>query len=197
MDRQTLAVYDTGAAAFAKDWHEQPPPSDLHALIRRFFRPRGRTVDIGCGSGREVAHLAQSGYDAIGYDASGALLQEARRRYPGLRFERALLPELAGVPDGAFDNVLCETVIMHLPREQIALAVRRMTQLLKPDGILYVSWRVTAGDDVRDPAGRLYTAFDSALVRGALGGAALLLDDQPVSLSSGKTIHRIVARKAH
>lgn len=197
MDRRTLAVYDTGAAGFAKDWHEQPQPSDLHALVRRFFRPRGRTVDIGCGSGREVAHLAGSGFDAIGYDASTALLQEARRRYPELRFERALLPELVGLPGGAFDNVLCETVIMHLPREQIASAVRRMTQLLKSDGILYVSWRVTTGDDLRDAAGRLYTAFDSELVRGALGGTSLLLDDEPVSLSSGKTIYRIVARKAH
>ena len=197
MDRQTLAVYDTGAAAFANDWHEQPAPSDLHALVRRFFRPRGRTADIGCGSGREVAHLAESGFDAVGYDASTALLQEAGRRYPELRFERALLPELAGLPGGAFDNVLCETVIMHLPREQIAPAVRRMTELLKPDGILYVSWRATTGNDLRDAAGRLYTAFDSELVRGALGGMSLLLDDEPVSLSSGKTIHRIVARKAH
>lgn len=196
MDRQTLAVYDTGATAFAKDWHEQPAPSDLHALVQRFFRPRGLTADIGCGSGREVAHLTESGFDATGYDASTALLQEARRRYPELHFERALLPELAGLPDAAFDNVLCETVIMHLPREQIAPAVRRMTQLLKPDGILYVSWRVTAGGDLRDAAGRLYTAFDSELVRGALGGMSLLLDDEPVSQSSGKTIHRIVARKA-
>lgn len=197
MDRETLAAYDTGAAGFAKDWHEQPPPSDLHVLVRRFFRTGGRTADIGCGSGREVAFLTASGFDAIGYDASEALLREARQRYPSMRFEQALLPELAGVASGAFDNVLCETVIMHLPRGEIASAVRRMTELLKPDGILYLSWRVTAGDDLRDPAGRLYAAFDSRLVRGALGGAALLLDDEPVSLSSGKTIHRIVARKAH
>ena len=35
----------------------------------------------------------------------------------------------------------------------------------------------------------------AALVRAALGGAVLLLDDEPVSLSSGKKIHRMVARK--
>jgi len=194
MDRQTLAAYDTGAAGFAQDWHDQPPPADLHALVRRFFRAGGRTADVGCGSGREVAFLSATGFDAIGYDASDALLNEARRRYPDLRFERALLPGLAGLSEESFDNVLCETVIMHLPREQIAPAVRRLFALLKPDGILYLSWRVTAGADLRDPAGRLYTAFDSALVRDALGGATVLLDDEPVSQSSGKTIHRIVAR---
>ena len=195
MDRQTLAAYDTGAAGFAKDWHDQPPPADLYALVRRFFRAGGRTADIGCGSGREVAFLASNGFDAIGYDASDALLEQARTRYPKLSFQPAVLPELIGLPDGSFDNVLCETVIMHLPREQIAPAAHRLLQVLKPGGILYLSWRVTVGADLRDPAGRLYTAFDGELVRKALDGAVVLLDDEPVSLSSAKKIHRIVARK--
>ena len=89
MDRATLGAYDAGAAAFAKDWHEQPAPADLHALVKRFFRPGGRTADIGCGSGREVAFLAANGFDAVGYDASDALLEQARLRYPRLTFATA------------------------------------------------------------------------------------------------------------
>jgi SAM-dependent methyltransferase len=196
MDQETLGAYNAGAAGFAKDWHEQPAPVDLHALVNRFFQPNGRTADVGCGSGREVAFLAAAGYDAIGYDASDALLEQARLRYPRLKFALGVLPNLAGVPNEAFDNVLCETVIMHLRRPQILDAVRRLLAILKPDGILYLSWRVTAGADQRDPHGRLYSAFESALIREALDGAAvLLLDDEPVSASSGKKIHRIVARK--
>jgi hypothetical protein len=61
MDRQTLSAYDAEAKAFAADWHEQPPPSDLHALVRRFFKP-GQTADIGAGSGREVAWLAANAF---------------------------------------------------------------------------------------------------------------------------------------
>jgi SAM-dependent methyltransferase len=196
MDRETLGAYDAGAAEFAKDWHAQPAPTDLHALVRRFFHPGGRTADVGCGSGREVAFLAAAGFDAIGYDASDALLEQARFRYPRLAFATAVLPVLAGVPDAAFDNVLCETVIMHLRRPQILDGVRRLLAILKPDGILYLSWRVTNGADQRDPHGRLYSAFESSLIREGLEGAAVvLLDDEPVSASSGKTIHRIVARK--
>ena len=56
-----LSAYDAEAKAFAADWHEQPAPSDLHALVRRFFKP-GRTADIGAGSGREVAWLAANGF---------------------------------------------------------------------------------------------------------------------------------------
>jgi len=196
VDRKTLAAYDSDAAAFAKDWHDQPPPADLHALVRRFFRAGGRTADIGCGSGREVAFLAAHGFDAVGYDASDALLEQARLRYPRLAFATAALPALAGVPDEAFDNVLCETVIMHLRRPQILDAVLRLLAILKPSVILYLSWRVTDGADQRDPHGRLYSAFESALIREAIDGRAqALLDDEVLSASSGKKIHRIVARK--
>jgi SAM-dependent methyltransferase len=193
MDRATLAAYDAGAQAFAKDWHEQPAPSDLHDLIRRFFQP-GLTADIGCGSGREVAWLAANGFPAIGYDASEGLLAEALRRYPQYDFRTAGLPELDGIAEQSFDNVLCETVIMHLPHDAIAPSVRRLVKILKPDGVFYLSWRVTKGADKRDANNRLYVSFDSALVRSELSRMSLLLDEEIVSASSGKIIHRIVAR---
>jgi SAM-dependent methyltransferase len=195
MDRLTLAAYDAAARAFADDWHAQPPPADLHALVRSYFKP-GRTADVGCGSGRELAWLKSNGYPAaIGYDASESLLGEARRRYPGLDVRFAELPQLAGVETATFDNVLCETVIMHLPRNEIAPAVRNLRALLKPGGILYLSWRVTMGSEVRDGSGRLYTAFDAGIVRDALHDMDSLLDEEVVSESSGKVIHRVVARE--
>lgn len=194
MDRATLSAYDTAAADFAKDWHDQPPPSDLHALVRRFFN-RGKTADIGCGSGREVAWLNANGYPAVGYDASQGLLAEARRRYPECQFGGAALPELADIASGAFDNVLCETVIMHLPQNDIAPSVRRLLDVLKPDGILYLSWRVTRDADQRDKNERLYSAFAADIVRGEMREVAILLDEEVVSESSGKIIHRIVARR--
>jgi SAM-dependent methyltransferase len=194
IDQETLAAYDAKAAGFAQDWHDQPAPSDLHALVRRFFIP-GRTADIGCGSGREVAWLAAQGFQAIGYDASPGLLAEARARYPGLDFRHAALPDLAELADGSFANVLCETVIMHLDRAAIAPSVRRLFAILKPGGTLYLSWRVTEGADQRDAQGRLYAAFDADLVRRGLHAAAILLDEDVVSASSGKRIHRIVARR--
>jgi SAM-dependent methyltransferase len=194
MDHTTLKAYDSAAAKFAADWHAQPAPADLYALVKRFFRP-GRTADIGCGSGREVAWLAANGYLAIGYDPSAGLLAQARARYPDLAFGAAALPDLAGIPDGSFDNVLCETVIMHLPRDAVVPSVHRLMAILEPSGTLYLSWRVTRGADQRDAQGRLYAAFGAKLVTGALADAVTLLDEEAVSASSGKTIHRVIARK--
>lgn len=196
MDRQTLAAYDKDAAAFARDWHEQPPPTDLHAIVTRFFIADGLTVDIGCGSGREVAWLNANGFPTKGFDASDGLLAEARMRYPQFEFSHGELPDLAGLAANAFDNLLCETVIMHLDAAQIAASVRRMLEIIKPGGILYLSWRITEGESQRDKHARLYAAFEPSLVRAALAATTSLLDEQVVSASSGKRIHRIVARKA-
>ena len=69
---------------------------------------------------RQVRWATEHGFPAQGYDASEGLLAEARRLHPHLRFDRALLPELAGVADNHFVNVMCETVIMHLAAGEVA-----------------------------------------------------------------------------
>ena len=194
MDQRTLDAYNAAAPDFAHDWSEQPAPVDLYALVQRFFVP-GPTADIGCGSGREVAWLAANGFPATGFDPSEGLLREARARHPDLVFEQAALPELAGIADASFANVLCETVIMHLPPAAIAPSVARLVAILRPGGILYLSWRVTRGADQRDGQGRLYAAFPAGLVIDALAGATILLDEETISASSGKAIHRLIARK--
>ena len=194
MDQSTFGAYEREAKSFARAWHEQPSPLDLYAALRQFFRP-GPTADIGCGSGRDTAWLDGNGFPAVGYDPSEGLLEEARRRYPQLRLEKSALPALDGVAETSFANVLCETVIMHLAADRIAPAVRRLTAILAPGGTLYLSWRVTDGHDRRDEHGRLYAAFDPSLVVDALSPARILLDERITSASSGKKIHRIVARK--
>ena len=123
------------------------------------------------------------------------MLKEARTRYPQLEFKSAALPELLGIDDGTFDNVLCETVIMHLDRPAIAPSVRRLLTILNPGGVLYLSWRVSASNQ-RDNRGRLYAAFNKDLILHELAAAAILLDEEVVSASSGKAVHRIVAKKA-
>ena len=85
---------------------------------------------------------------------------------------------------------------MHLDSKQIAASVRRLLDIVKPSGILYLSWRVTENADQRDTQGRLYAAFDAALVLSELKNATVLLDEEAVSASSGKNIHRLVVKKA-
>jgi SAM-dependent methyltransferase len=194
MDQRTLSAYDLDAHAFAEDWEGQPVAADMHAIVKQFFKP-GPTADIGCGSGRDTAWLSHAGLPTIGYDPSEGLLAEARRLHPRIRFHRSSLPELHGIANASLTNVLCETVIMHLRPSLITPSVQKLLAILQPGGTLYLSWRVTEGTDKRDEYGRLYTAFDPALVLQALAPSDILMDEQSDSASSGKLVRRIVARK--
>jgi SAM-dependent methyltransferase len=195
VDKRTINAYDRWPGRYAEDWLSQPPPLDLYWLLSRHFRP-GPTADIGCGAGRDAAWLHDSGLDVTGYDRSRGLLEEARRRYPAISFLEAELPGLADVSDASFENVLCETVIMHLPSADIPAAVQRLTKLLRVGGTLYLSWRVTTTDgDVRSADDRLYSAFPTSLVLGALEDAEVVHDSEEISQSSGRKVHRVVARR--
>ncbi len=193
-DRETLAAYDKAPGDFANDWEAQPTPEDLQAVVRKYFKP-GSVADIGSGSGRDAAWLTANGFEVTGYDASHGLLAEARKRYPEIKFEYAALPALAGLADESFDNVLCETVIMHLPHDEVVPSIRRLLAILKPGGVLYLSWRTDKGADWRDPRGRRYTAIEPRTVHDALTPHEVLLEGETVSASSGNPIHVIVARK--
>jgi SAM-dependent methyltransferase len=194
MDDATLTAYDKAAKAFADEWAAQPPPTDLQAVVRQFFVPGAPTADIGCGSGRDAAWLTANGFPTRGFDASEGLLAEARQRYPHIEFSNAVLPDLDGIADGSFTNVLCETVIMHLEPEAIAPAVERLLAIFVPGGILYLSWRVEPTDR-RDQHGRLYAAFDPEHVLRGLAATQVLLDEEVGSVSSGRLIRRMVVRK--
>ena len=194
-DQQTLRVYDDSAPAFAKEWGQQPLPADLYRLLSEFFEP-GLTADIGCGSGRDLAWLASQGFSVRGFDVSEGLLAEARKRYPALSFSHAELPKLDGIASMTFQNVLCETVLMHLEPGAIADSVRRLLDILVPGGVLYLSWRVTEGASQRDKAGRLYAAFrKEAVLEGLSTTDVVLYNREEISESSGKKIHRLIVKK--
>ncbi|WP_027801477.1 class I SAM-dependent methyltransferase [Paraburkholderia dilworthii] len=195
MDKQTIEAYTTGARQFAAEWRNQPPPTDMYALLQRYFTPGGKTADIGCGAGRDVAWLNDHGFPTVGYDATEGLLEQAATDFPSLVFKRAALPALDAIGRETYDNVLCETVIMHLPPDEITPACARLFEILRPAGTLYLSWRVAETASTRDAAGRLYAEFDAAPVMAGLGDAELLFDDEAVNLSSGRRVHRLIARR--
>lgn len=196
MDKKTIAAYDDSSAAYAKDWLEQPPPTDMYELLKKYFRP-GSVLDVGCGVGRDVAWLNDNGFDAEGVDASEGLLSEARKTYPSGRFSYAALPLLAEIEGKKFQNVLCETVLMHLNEVEVESAITTLLKLLSPGGILYLSWRVTPGASIRDKKERLYSSFDSGEVLKVVEPRAkVLFDREDASASSGKVIHRLIVQRA-
>ena len=89
--------------------------------------PRGRLLDIGTGTGRVLELLAPRVAQALGIDASKAMLALARARLSGPGFAHCAvrLGDMYRLPlaDQAFDTVVLQMVLHHA--EDPAGAVRR------------------------------------------------------------------------
>jgi ubiquinone/menaquinone biosynthesis C-methylase UbiE len=156
MDTETLKVYDQKSASIAAR-HFGNKPNRIHDLILTYFQAGELTADVGCGSGRDTEWLHHQGFPTIGYDGSEGMLAEARQRFPTGDFRTAFLPELAGIPDTAYLNVLCNAVLMHLPINETPTALHHLHRILRPGGRLIVSFRGSQEVDEREADGRLFT----------------------------------------
>ncbi len=194
MDERTLAAYDADPEKYSRDWLAQPSPEEIYGSVRRYFKPGGATADIGSGCGREVDWLNRNGYPSTGYEPSAGLRAQAKRLFPQYTFHPESLPALAGIADTSFDNVLCETVLMHLPHAEQAPSVDGLLRILKPGGVLRLSWKAGNDGQTRDPAGRLYEAIDPA-VKALLARDSDMLDEGAVQGVSKALIHYVVVRR--
>jgi ubiquinone/menaquinone biosynthesis C-methylase UbiE len=86
---------------------------------------RGRTLDLGCGTGRNLP-LFPPGVRAVGLDPSWDSLARARRRAPGTPLVQGSAEALP-FRDGSFDTVVSGLVLCSVPDPARGLAeVRRV-----------------------------------------------------------------------
>lgn len=178
MDQRTIHAYNQDAAQIAT-LHASLVPHRLYELIQTYFIAQGKTLDAGCGIGRDSFFLQQNHFDVIGVDASQGMLEQAKSFYPSVCFLQDDLPNLQILQNTAFDNVLCSAVLMHLDSVSFWQAVQRLLDLLKPDGVLIMTLRGTQQPDQREN-GKLYQAIDlTALRQFITAQGAQVLDDEP------------------
>ena len=96
---------------------------------------RGRLCDLGCWVGFLVSEAERRGWEAWGVEPSEFASEFARDRL-GLRVQEATLAS-ADLPEGAFDAVVLDDVIEHLPNPGEAL--ERVRALLSGDGVLHMT----------------------------------------------------------
>lgn len=106
----------------------------VHDVLSR--APRGRALDAACGTGRFAEHLRSIGYDVIGVDASDAMLDFARAKVPGARFEVGDLHALP-VDDTSIDTLVCGLALCHVERLEPVIA--EFARVLRPGGWAVVS----------------------------------------------------------
>ncbi len=156
-DSDSIAWYDDHVREVAPRYEALAFP-DVHAWLRpRLPSADGALVlDVGAGTGRDAAWLAEQGYEVVAVEPSRAMREEAERRHPHprIRFLDDRLPALARVArlGTDFDVILLSAVWMHVAPADRARAFRKPVNLLKPGGLLALTLR----DGPAEPERRFY-----------------------------------------
>jgi SAM-dependent methyltransferase len=61
-------------------WDSGRPSAELQQLLAEFPIPRGRAIELGCGTGTNALWLASQGFEVTAVDGSELALAEARRK---------------------------------------------------------------------------------------------------------------------
>ncbi|MEA2896646.1 MAG: hypothetical protein QOJ84_2261 [Bradyrhizobium sp.] len=94
-------------------------------------RPGTKLLDVASGPGYVAAEAARRGADAIGTDIADDMVDQARHRFAGTRFEVADAEHLP-YTDACFDAVTCAFGMLHFPRP--GKAMTEAHRVLRPNG---------------------------------------------------------------
>jgi ubiquinone/menaquinone biosynthesis C-methylase UbiE len=101
-----------------------------------------RVLDLGCGPGRDSLYFQQRGLVPLCFDISRGMLKLCRDK--GLE---VMLGDMEKLPfsDNSFDGVWACASLLHVPREKLFGVLEKISKILVPKGIFYISVKEGVG----------------------------------------------------
>jgi SAM-dependent methyltransferase len=145
MIKDTQTGYDTVASEYAEKFKDEmdDKPADRGYLDRlaKEVGALGLICDMGCGPGQIARYLHRQGVPTLGVDLSPKMVEEAGRLNPEIHFHQG---NMLALPDAenSWGGIAAFYSIIHIPREQIVDALRELKRVLKPGGVLLVTFHI-------------------------------------------------------
>jgi SAM-dependent methyltransferase len=107
----------------------------VEPLLQRHRPGATRLLDLACGTGESLLPFVRRGYDVTGSDLSGAMLEQARAKAPGVRLVQADMCALP--PLGRFHVVTCfdDSLNYLCSPVELEAAFRSARRSLEPGGV--------------------------------------------------------------
>lgn len=130
MLEQTPAKYDRGMRLITLGRIDR-----LKKLIASQWIEPGYTVlEIGCGTGALAAMMAARGASVVGIDVSNAMLAESQKNAPECEFGHLSAVEIEKLGHARFDCVVATLSLSELSEDELAIVLRDVVKVLKPQG---------------------------------------------------------------
>lgn len=143
--QETQRSYDQVAVDYAERFKDEmdDKPFDRHCLDRlaKEVGDLGPICDMGCGPGQITRYLHRRGVKTLGVDLSSNMIAEAKRLNPEIHFHQGDILSLPD-PDDAWGGIAAFYCIIHIPRERIVEALLELKRVLKPGGVLLVTFHI-------------------------------------------------------
>jgi len=143
----TQTSYDAVAPEYAERFKDEmdDKPFDRDCLDRLACEvgELGPICDLGCGPGQIARYLQRQGVKTLGVDLSTKMVEEAQRLNPDIHFHQGDMLSLPDA-DNSWGGIAAFYCIIHIPREQIVAALREMKRVLKPGGVLLITFHIGA-----------------------------------------------------
>jgi SAM-dependent methyltransferase len=146
----TQNSYDQVAREYAEKFKDEmdDKPFDRDCLDRlaREVGELGPICDLGCGPGQIARYLHRRGAQTLGVDLSPCMIAEAQRLNPEIPFHEG---DMLSLPDAenSWGGIAAFYCIIHIPRERVVNALREMKRVLKPGGVLLITFHI--GDEIK------------------------------------------------
>ena len=151
----TLDYYQT----YAKDFFSQTINVDMQNVYQPFleYLPKGNQaiLDVGCGSGRDSVFFANQGFDVTAIDGSQNLIDLAKETDNRVNWQCMTFDEIAKQNwQNYFTGIWACASLLHVHFEELPKILNNLIACLKPNGILYVSFKY--GDNEREKDDRFF-----------------------------------------
>ena len=147
-------------------------------------------LDVGCGSGRDAAWLAQAGYAVTAVEPDERMRAEVRSRHGDgqFRLRAGSLPGLDLAAGARFDFILANGLWMFIDPSRRAAAAAELAALLSARGVLAVTLR----HPVDEGRGMVAAAANETIEGFARAGLSLLHTSQADDLQrAGISWHQL------
>ena len=133
-----------GKSLFEKAWLDR---------FLAFVPSGGHVLDVGCGSGDPIAaYLMGKGFQVTGIDASPAMIDLARSKYPGSKWAVQDMRTLSA--SDQWDGVIAWNSFFHLTRPDQRKVLPKLANLVKPGGPLMITTGTGDGEALGQVAGQ-------------------------------------------
>lgn len=138
-------TYADVAAAYSDHFFGEHGKKPMDRKIQhRFVREIGHRQpvwDFGCGPGQTAQFFSDAGLAIAGLDLSEELLDQTRRRYPGILFRKGNLLALDFEADSVA-GVVAFYAIVHFDRAEVKTTFQEVFRVLEPGGLFLFTFHV-------------------------------------------------------